>query len=122
MPYFGGFVASDLNKFVGVRASFDPTVVRRVPIQGTLRNGKLALDTVGGDQKGVPFTAAIITLRKKADEPLTGGRLVAPQPFAGGAAEVSGGHAISTFTSRDKTAKGATEKTNTYWTAHRVGG
>lgn len=119
VPYFGGFAANDLNKFIGVRASFDPTVVRRVRIQGTLRNGKLALDTVGGNQKGVPFKAAIITLKKK-DEALTGGRLVAPQPFVR-AGEVSAGHAISTHASSVRDNGGVTEKTSSYWTAHRVG-
>jgi len=119
VPYFGGFAGNELNKFIGVRASFDPTIVRRTPIRGTLRNGRLALDTVG-NQKGVPFKAVIAKLAKQ-DEPLTSGVLVAPQPFVRGA-EASGGHAISTFEASVKDGKGVTEKTSSYWTAHRVAG
>ena len=119
VPLFGGLGAAQLNAFVGVRIHFDePLAIRRGQISGTLRGGRLSLRWAGARPAGIPFKAVLSTIR--GDRPLTGGRLLVRQPFAGSAQVAGGGHAIATHHSEARD-KGVTEQASSYWSAHRVG-
>lgn len=120
LPGLGGLVAAQINTAVHVRVSYpEPLAIRRVPITGTLRNGRLSLAVAGGKLAGVPFRASLTRL--KEEKPLTSGRLAVAAPFAGGA-QVKDGGATATHQAQSRDKGGVLEQTSSYWTAHRVGG
>lgn len=112
---------NELNTAVYVRASFpQPMAVRRVPISGTLRGGRLSLSAGGASRKGVPFRAFLTRL--KAEKFVTAGSLAVPALFPR-SAQVTRGHATAVSQGQSGTTKkgGVLTQTSSYWTAHRVG-
>lgn len=117
IPGFGGLVASQITTAISVRVSYpEPMAIRRVPISGTLRGGRLTLHGSRGALKGVPFRAFLT--RVDSQKPVTSGRLAIPPPFPE-AAQVRGGHATSSL--QTQSGSETREQTSSYWTAHRVG-
>lgn len=119
-PIFGGFAATQLNAFVGVRVALPSLPVTRGPVTGRLDRGKMSL-SFGRKPESIPFSAFINTVGPKKQKKLTAGNLVAPDPFGGPAADVSGGWAVSKREAKS-TKEGVTTLESSYWTAHRVGG
>ncbi len=119
-PIFGGFAAAQLNAFVGVRVALPTLPVTRGPITGRLDRGKMSL-SFGRKPERIPFSAFINTVGQTKQKKLTGGNVVAPNPFGGPAADVSGGWAVSKRQAKSDEG-GVTTLESSYWTAHRVGG